>query len=367
MKHRKIILLLLTVLLGVSSVYAQQFRAALPSPFSNESPGRFCEGKTCTVRSFTNPVNFSCYAHVIHTESGNIVIDPGYYDGDLKDYVNSIGGVDTILLTHCHVDHIIGLDALKKDYPDAKVYIHALDHESLYSIYANYSFERVISEPLVIESDSLPLDAGDYEFSGQKVRVIHSPGHSPGSALYYFPDEGLLFLGDTIAFHKIPRYDLANSNVPALMESLTKLKNLGLPEDTTVFFGHGERVSYGEMLSTFDCFTKTLTLSFKANEGETTDVEDVYFEGDTLMLPADLPAKILNTPYIPDKDSAVIYLPNMTRLKVRVGGKNPDAELDGFTVNMTSPAQLKDGKIYMPGKFLEQVFKGFIAWELSAK
>ena len=62
--------------------------------------------------------------------------------------------------------------------------------------------------------------------------VIHSPGHSPGSALYYFPDEGLLFLVDTVAFRRIPRYDLANSNVPALMESLKRLKTLGLPDDT---------------------------------------------------------------------------------------------------------------------------------------
>ena len=172
-------------------------------------------------------MNFSCYAHVIHTESGNIMIDPGYYDGDIKDYVKSIGGVDTILLTHCHVDHIIGLDALTKDYPDAKVYIHTLDREGLYDIGSNYSYERVLSEPFVIKSESSPLDAGDYVFAGQKVRVIHSPGHSPGSALFYFPDDGLLFLGDTVAFHRIPRYDLMNSNVPALMEALMRLKTLG--------------------------------------------------------------------------------------------------------------------------------------------
>ncbi|MBQ7544671.1 MAG: MBL fold metallo-hydrolase [Synergistaceae bacterium] len=55
----------------------------------------------------------------------------------------------------------------------------------------------MISEPFVIESETLPLEVGDYEFAGLKIRVIHSPGHSPGSALYYFLDEGLLFLGDT--------------------------------------------------------------------------------------------------------------------------------------------------------------------------
>ncbi|MBQ7544670.1 MAG: hypothetical protein IJT02_06970 [Synergistaceae bacterium] len=62
MKHRKIILVLLALLLCVSTGYAQQFRAAMPSEFSNSSPERFHEAKTCTVRSFTNPETFSCYA-----------------------------------------------------------------------------------------------------------------------------------------------------------------------------------------------------------------------------------------------------------------------------------------------------------------
>ena len=191
MKLRRSILILCLVLLSVSPVYAQQFRAALPSEVTNSSPQRLYE----SVRSFTNPVTFSCYAHVIKSSGGNIVIDPGYYDSDIKDYIRSIGGVDTILLSHCHVDHIIGLNALVKDYPDAKIYIHALDREGLYDVNVNYSFERIISEPFIIEADAKPLEEGEYVFSGLKVRVIHSPGHSPGSALYYFPDEGLLFLG----------------------------------------------------------------------------------------------------------------------------------------------------------------------------
>lgn len=91
----------------------------------------------------------------------------------------------------------------------------------------------------------------------------------------------------------------------------------------------------------------------------------MYFEGDTLMLPAELSAKMLGTAYIAGDDSAVVYLPNMTRLKVRAGSK--DAELDGFTISMGSSAQVRDGKLYMPGKFAVQVFKGFLFWGLSAK
>ncbi|MBQ7594116.1 MAG: MBL fold metallo-hydrolase [Synergistaceae bacterium] len=363
MKYRKLcrnILVLLVVLLSVSFANAQQFRAALLSDISNSSPERFYETKTCTVRSFTNPVNFSCYAHVISSKNGNIVIDPGYYDGDFKEYIKSIGGVDTILLSHCHVDHIIGLDALKKDYPDAKIYIHALDRDGLYDIYANNSFERVLSEPFVIESEALPLEAGDYEFAGFSVKVIPSPGHSPGSSLFYFADEGLLFLGDSVAFRRVPRHDLMNSNVPALFESLMKLKALDVPGDTKIFFGHGEYVSYEYMLENFECFTKTLALS-----EDFVELEDLYFDGDTLMLPVNDAAKILKTSYFQRDNEAVIYLPNVSRLKVNVGSS--DADFDGFKMDMEAPAQIKDGKIYLPGKFIAQVCKNFLTWTLKAK
>ena len=347
---RRSLLVLCFVLLGVSFAYSQQFRAALPSDFTNASPERFHKAKTVTVRSFTNPETFSCYAHVIKSEGGNILIDPGYYYGDLKDYVKSIGGVDTVLLSHNHVDHIVGLNDLMKDYPDAKIYIHELDRDGLYDININYSFERVVSEPFIIEAEALPLEAGEYTFSGVKVQVIPSPGHSPGSVLYYLPDEALLFLGDTIAFRNITRHDIANSNVPALFESMTRLKALDVPENTAVFFGHGEYISYGYMLKTFDCLNYPLVISVKTTDGDFTELEDFYLDGDTIMLPV---------------SGSVVFLPDMTRLKVKAG--SPEAWLDGFRIDMQHPAQLRDGKIYLPGKFLAQICRDFTTWKLTLR
>lgn len=182
-QYRKIFLTACFVLLSVSFAYAQQFRAAMPSNINNLSQERFFEAENFIVRNFTNTVTFSCYAHVIKTEGGNILIAPGYYDGDLKDYIKSIGGVDTVLLSHNHVDHIIGLNALKKDYPDTKVYIHNLDLEGLYDSYVNYSFERVISEPFIIDCEVRPLDEGKHNFAGLDVKVIPSAGDS--RRIYY--------------------------------------------------------------------------------------------------------------------------------------------------------------------------------------
>lgn len=354
------------ILLSFAIAHAEQFRAAMPSKISNSSQERLFEADNLTVKSFTNPVTFSCYAHVIKSEGGNILIDPGYYDGDLKDYIKSIGGISTVLLSHNHVDHIIGLNALKKDYPDAKVYIHDLDREGLYDIYVNYSFERIISEPFVIDFEVLPLNEGNYNFAGLNVKVISSAGHSPGSALYYFADKKLLFLGDTVAFRRISRHDLENSNVPELFESLMRLKNLDIPAETEVFFGHGERISYGDMIKTFEFFNKPLVMNIKTHDGKKiTPVRDFYFDGDTLMVSIQEITKFLGTSYFfnDSAKSAVAYLPNMSKLKLKAG--NSEAELDNFVINMKNSAQLQNGKIYLPGKFIAEILKPFLKWELK--
>ena len=363
LKFQKItqkILVISLLLLSAASVYAQQFNPALPSKITNSSPERLLDAQTFTVRSFTNPVIFSCYSHVISSKNGNILIDCGYYDTDVKDYIQSIGGVDIVLLSHCHVDHLVGLNPLKKDYPNMKAYIHNLDLEGLYDIYVNYSFERLISEPFVIDFEVFPLEGGVYDFAGSSVKVIPSPGHSPGSVLYYFDKEGLLFLGDTVAFGGIPRYDLNNSNVPALFESIMRLKNLDIPADTKVFFGHGEYISYGDMLKNFDIFNKTFSFSITTPDEKTKSLEDFYIDGDTMMIALQDFAKFF---YDAKDESAVVYLPDMSRLEVKAG--SPEAKFNDFVINMKHSAQLRDNKIYLPGNFIAEVFKPFIKWKIQ--
>ena len=249
----------------------------------------------------------------------------------------------------------------QEDYPNAKIYIHELDREWLYDIRVNNSFMRVISEAFIIEADVSPLVYGDYVFSGKRVRVIHSPGHSPGSVLYYFEDDRLLFVGDTVAFRRIPRYNLLNSDSPELFESLLRLKRLNIPDDTAVLFGHGERTSYGEMIRDFECFRKSITVCIKD-----TMLEDSYIEGDTFMLSINEVAKILGTSYfLIGSKSAVMYLPDMSRLKVNADSS--DAEIEDFTVNMKNPARFKYGKMYIPAKFIAQICKSFIEWSLTVK
>ena len=193
--------------------------------------------------------------------------------------------------------------------------------------------------------------------------LLHNLGEG---RTHFFEDYGLLFVGDTVAFRRIPRYDLMNSNVPELFESLLRLKKLNIPDNVEVFFGHGEHVSYKEMLKDFECFNKPLILQVKAEGGNFTELEDSYIDDGTIMLSMNEATKILGTScFSSTPDYAVMYLPNMNRLRVKAGSS--DADINGFAINMKYPAQLKDGKIYLPAKFLAQICKGFLSWSLTVK
>ena len=74
--------------------------------------------KICTYRDNDY---FSCNVIVVSSAKGVLVIDPGYYDKEGRDYIRSLGRVDAILLTHGHWDHANGLMGLKADFPEAPV------------------------------------------------------------------------------------------------------------------------------------------------------------------------------------------------------------------------------------------------------
>lgn len=106
-------------------------------------------------------------------------------------------------------------------------------------------------------------------------------------------------------------------------------------------------------------------MSVETQDGKNTPIEDFYFEDDALMISLQEITKFLCTSYFfsDEAKSAVAYLPNMSRLKVTAG--NSEANFDSFIINMKGSAQIKDGKIYLPGKFIAAIFKPFLKWELK--
>lgn len=149
-----------------------------------------------------------------------------------------------ILLTHAHVDHIVGLAGLctrhsvpVMAHPDAYPLIRQAD------CYAG-AMGFTLDTPW--DGIATPLDGqrtvllGDEEITYEAV-----PGHCPGSLIYVLPAEQVVFTGDVLFRRSIGRTDLPGGDLDALMQSL-RTKVLTLPRDYTVLPGHGDITTIGE-------------------------------------------------------------------------------------------------------------------------
>lgn len=209
------------------------------------------EENNMVIRQFVRNPNyssndFSCSVYVLSSGKGVLLIDPGYYDSDIREYLESVGGLNAILLTHGHWDHIRGLDAVKQDYPEAGVYLNALDSALLTDPELNYSADRDI--PIAVQTKAELISEGVYDIGGFQIELIHTPGHTKGSSLLYLKDEKVLFTGDTIKYDRIADTSRPTGSDADLAETIAKFKGLLFDDETQILTGHGSNTNYGELM-----------------------------------------------------------------------------------------------------------------------
>lgn len=199
-----------------------------------------------TIKTFVDKTFFSCNVYVISSEKGVVVIDPGYYGDDLRHWLHSLGHVDAILLTHLHCDHIRGLEALKADFPGAKVY--ASRKESVHLQDPNFILGVSLGVPeLIVKCDVTPFDEGNYKIAGYDVETIYTPGHTVGGMSYIFCDENSMFCGDALLHYaKVPLNRPTGSPVD-FEHTLERFATLDVPDSMEVYPGHRESATIKEM------------------------------------------------------------------------------------------------------------------------
>lgn len=186
----------------------------------------------------------NCY--VVSCESGDAaVIDPG---GDFEQITAHIATnglhARAVLATHAHYDHVAVAVSVIEKY-EIPFHLHPDDGELLrrVNLYgALFLDEAAIRIPAL---DVELADGMELGFGELAVRVVHTPGHSPGSVC--FAIEGELFTGDTLMTSRLGRTDLAGGDREALEGSLALLADRHSPE-MTVRPGHGEPALFGELL-----------------------------------------------------------------------------------------------------------------------
>ncbi|ODA41763.1 MBL fold metallo-hydrolase [Desulfosporosinus sp. BG] len=185
----------------------------------------------------------NCYLYACMESKQAVIIDPGADGKRIYNWVLEKGlKVNYILLTHGHVDHIGAVDELRGLIGEVSVGIHAGDAEMLTNAKKNLS--SYLGSNVVLQSaDFLLQDGQELSIGKQRLRVISTPGHSPG-CVCFLSAEGL-FSGDTLFAGSIGRTDFPGGSLDQLLKGV-KEKLLVLAENTKVYPGHGEATTIAE-------------------------------------------------------------------------------------------------------------------------
>ena len=172
-----------------------------------------------------------------------ICVDPGDQPGDILAMAKDMGVViRCIANSHAHIDHVLGVRGLVEE-TGAKFLLHRHDLELLRNTAASAQRWGGVEVPNPPDPDAFLDDGDDIDVDGLKVRVIHTPGHTPGSVSFY--SGGVLFAGDTLFAGSIGRTDLPGGDMEQEMSSIVD-RLMALPDDTIVLPGHMDQTTIGQ-------------------------------------------------------------------------------------------------------------------------
>ena len=187
-------------------------------------------------RIVVGPLQTNCYIVYDKETKRGILIDPGDYTPGIDGFIKKHGiSIINIVNTHGHADHISGNSAFK-----VPVLIHRLDSSLLNDPVNNLSFSLNIKTQEV-PTIKLLADGDVIELDSIILKVIHTPGHTPGSIC--LKSGSILFSGDTLFCEGIGRTN-TSSDYAAILKSI-KDKLFVLPDDVRVFPGHGPETTIG--------------------------------------------------------------------------------------------------------------------------
>ncbi len=176
------------------------------------------------------------------------IVDPGMYGpqeaAQMIAFIEKKGlQPQAIINTHAHIDHIFGVQALIDKY-NIPFGVHELETPVLKMAAGSatiFGFDfREVPKPTFFIKDGTPLQLGD-----DSVEVFFTPGHSPGSISFYYPQGNWVISGDVLFSGSVGRTDLPGGSFETLVSSIRK-HLFTLPAETTVLSGHGPATHIGE-------------------------------------------------------------------------------------------------------------------------
>lgn len=180
----------------------------------------------------------NCYIVQDENSKETMVIDPA---GDVDKIIEMLNILKAklkyIYLTHCHGDHIGGVNELKEKY-GGKIIAHRITAENLKN--SNITLRTYMGlNDVTIEVDSRVDDKDLLHLGNLEFEVIHTPGHTSGGSCLYCETENLIFSGDTLFRGTWGRTDVPTGSFEDIINSITN-KLMLLPDETIVYPGHGK-------------------------------------------------------------------------------------------------------------------------------
>ncbi len=176
----------------------------------------------------------NCYIVASPKTKEAIVIDPGDEPERVLELAKDMGvHVKLIANSHAHMDHILGVRGVQEE-TKAPFLLHGAEVPVLQQGVRQLSLQGRLGD-LPPQPTGFVAEGDTVGVAGLDLKVIHTPGHTPGSISYYV--NGLLFSGDTLFRGSIGRTDSTPDSFQRIMDSIVR-KLLALPDDTIVLPGH---------------------------------------------------------------------------------------------------------------------------------
>ncbi len=170
-----------------------------------------------------------------------IIVDPGG-DGERIIETAKEFRVKAVVNTHGHIDHV-GQVRKVKEFFNVPFYLHPEDipliRDEIWPGFASYIKAQECPEPDVFLEDGMEIKVG-----GITLKVLHTPGHTPGLCCLYAEEEKVLIAGDLLFKGSVGRWDLPGGDREKLKRSLERVFS-ELPDDTIVVCGHYEETTIG--------------------------------------------------------------------------------------------------------------------------
>lgn len=186
--------------------------------------------------------------YILYNENKNAwLIDPGNMNEQETNLISSFIKdneltIQKILLTHAHIDHVFGLQWAYDTFK-LPVQMHQEDQEVLDMLQMSGMRFGMKIDPVNVDVEYIN-EGDELDFDGEKFKIYHVPGHSPGSIVYHNENQKFMISGDVLFEGSIGRTDLYKGNYEQLLDGIRK-KLFVLDDETKVFSGHGNPTSIG--------------------------------------------------------------------------------------------------------------------------